>query len=483
MSNTKHKRKMFISVLPGEQVEVAIAENDLLQEYYVEMLHQVKTRGNIYKAKIHNIDASLQAAFINYGAERNGFLQIDEVHPDYYQAPHNGNGKYPPIQKILRKNQELLVQVVKEPVAAKGAFLTSYLSLPGRYLILTPGREQLGVSRKIEDEEERKRLKEIVGRFKLEDGLGLIVRTASKWQSKRAMEQDFSFLKRLWKEIRTKGTKASSPALIYQETDLAARAVRDYLTEDIGEIWVDDPETAEQVKASAALVFPRRTKIVKPLQESDENIWDKFNLRKQIEGIYSREVPMPCGGRLVFDCVEALTAVDINSGKIGGENNFKEMALRTNLDATKAIAQQLRLRDIGGQIVIDFIEMKDKNHIAEVEKSLKNALKSDRARIDVGKISRFGLLEMVRQRLASSAISSSTEPCKACHGSGNIRNLEWRAMLALKELLRLLRKETNAESIHYKAPQDLAFYLLNRKRERLCDLEARFGKSIIISEE
>ena len=304
MASKQRKRKMYICVLPGEEAEVAVTEDGSLQEYYVEMTHQAKTRGNIYKGKIHNIDASLQAAFVAYGAERNGFLQIDEVHPEYYQQTEgNGGrrGKYPPIQKALKKGQEILIQVVKEPTGSKGAFVTSYLSLPGRYFVLTPGREQKGVSRKVEDAEERGRLKEIAGQVKLDEGIGVIIRTASIGQSKAALERDVNYLKRLWKDVRARGTTLPAPSLIYQEPDLAARAVRDYLTDDVAEVWVDDKATMERVSEMAALVFPRRQGLVKLHNDPEHGMWERFNLRKQIDQLHGREVTLPSGGRLVID--------------------------------------------------------------------------------------------------------------------------------------------------------------------------------------
>jgi len=485
MASKKRKRKMYICVLPGEEVEVAATEDGALQEYYVEMTHQAKTRGNIYKGKIHNIDPSLQAAFVNYGAERNGFLQIDEVHPEYYQAELSGErrGKYPPIQKALKKGQEVLIQVVKEPTGAKGAFVTSYLSLPGRYFVLTPGREQKGVSRKVEDEEERKRLKEIAGQVKLDEGIGVIIRTASIGQSKAALERDINYLKRLWKDVRARGTSLPAPSLIYQEPDLAARAVRDYLTDDVAEVWVDDKETMERVSEMASLVFPRRHGLVRLHADHEHGMWERFGLRKQIEQLHSREVTLPSGGRLVIDPTEALTAVDVNSGRIGGETNFKEMALRTNLEAAQEVANQLRLRDIGGQVVIDFIELKDRKHIAEVEKVMRTAMKTDRARYDVGKISHFGLLEIVRQRMGSSALSVSTEPCPCCCGSGSRRNLEWQALQALRSIYRLLRSASSSEMVTFRAPHELAFYLLNQKRERLRAMEVEHQKTILVMPE
>lgn len=476
----EQKRKMFISVLPGEQVEVAIVEDGVVIEYYVEMLHQSKTRGNIYKGKIHNIDQALQAAFINYGADKNGFLQVDEVHPEYYLEDVSARGKYPPLQKVLKPGQEVLVQVVKEPTGSKGAFLTTYLSIPGRYFVLTPGREQLGISRKIEDEKERARLKDIVDELKLDEGLGVIVRTVSETQSKSSLSRDLQFLKRLWKEVRKKGIASESPALVYEEKDLAFRAIRDYLTPDIAECWVDDDETATRVKESATLIFPRRKTFVKVHGETDKTLFERFRIEPQLQKIFGRSVNLPSGGQLVFDHTEALTAIDINSGKIGGEKNFKEMALRTNIEAAQEIPHQLMLRDIGGQIVVDFIEMKEGKHVREVEKVLRQALKVDRARTDIGRISKFGLLEIVRQRLGSSALSGSLEPCPHCEGTGTRRNLEWRSMQALKDIYRELRRNKQTEPLTHETDAELSQYLLNRKREKLMEFETMFGRKIFV---
>ena len=485
MAKKKKKRKMFISVLPGEQVEMVLAEDGVIQEYYVEMFHQAKTRGNIYKGVINNIDSGLQAAFVKYGAERNGFLQIDEVHPEYFNRDLKVKKgyKYPPIQKALKPGQEILVQVVKEPTGTKGAFLTSYLSLPGRYFVLTPGREQVGISRKIEDEKERALLKDVVEKLNLGQGIGVIVRTASQGQSKTGLSKDLMFLKRLWKEVRKKGPAATPPALVYQEVDLASRAVRDYLTPDVGEIWVDEKNTAAKVADFTALVFPRGAGLVKFHNDPEHSLWERFNLHKQIEQIYGREVTLKSGGRLVFDQTEALTAVDINTGKIGGKKNFRETALETNMEAAEEIASQLRLRDIGGQVVIDFIEMKDGKHCREVEKTLRAALKPDRARTDVGRMSRFGLLEMVRQRLGSSALSISTEPCPCCGGTGTRRNMEWQSLQSLKEIFRLLRRANRPDPLEFRCESELAFYLGNNKRAKLLEMEKEFNTSIVILEE
>ncbi len=481
-SGKKGKQKMFIGVLPGELVEVVLTEEGAVQEYYVEMLHQAKTKGNIYKGYIHNIDAALQAAFINYGAERNGFLQIDEVHPEYYQGsyPLKKGARFPLIQKVLKPGQEVLIQVVKEPTGKKGAFVSSYLSLPGRYFVYTLGRDQQGVSRKIEDEKERERLKSCIDQISPPEGVGLIVRTAGIGRAKTELVRDYKYLHRLWTDIKKKAQTEKAPALVYKELDLAVRAARDYLNQDVSEVWVDDPETFEQIKQYVALAFPKRPDMVKLHADHDKTLWERFGLTRQVEQIYSREVTLPSGGRLVFDHTEALTSVDINSGKIGGEQSFAKMAHKTNMEAAAEIARQLKLRDIGGQIVIDFIEMKDPKHLREVEKVMRQALKYDRARTDVSTISPFGLMELVRQRLGSSAISVSTEPCPCCGGTGIRRNLEWQALQTMKTIHRLLRRPGCPNPLQVPLGQELAIYMLNNKRELLTEMGAKMDTKVEI---
>jgi ribonuclease E len=385
--------------------------------------------------------------------------------------------RYPLMQKVLKAGQEVLVQVVKEPTGKKGAFLTTYLSLPGRSFVYTVGRSQMGVSRKIEDEKERERLKKALESFTTTEGVGLIARTAAIGQSKAALERDYKYLNRLWEDIRANAQKVKAPAMVYQELGLAARSVRDYLTLDVTEIWVDDKDTFEQVSQFVKLAFPRKNNLVKLHEDHDLSLLERFNLVKQVQEIYSREASMPSGGRLVFDATEALTAIDINSGKIGGEKNFQKMALKTNAEAAREIARQLRLRDIGGQVVIDFIEMKNPKDCREVEKVMRAEMKNDRARTDVSRISPFGLMELVRQRLGSSAIAISTEPCPCCKGTGIRRNMEWQAMQALKDIHREVRKP-GLETVEYTCEEELAIYLLNNKRGILADLEERYGKKI-----
>lgn len=478
----KASKTMLISVMPGEQVEAAIVEDGVLLEYYLDMLHQRKIKGNIYKGIVHNIDANLQAAFVDYGAGKNGFLQIDQVHPEYWQSvqePDKGK-KFPPIQKILKIGQELLVQVVKEPAGSKGAFLTTWLSLAGRFLVLTPGQEQIGVSRKVSEPEERNRLREMMNGIDPGKGFGVIVRTVGEGANKTTLKNDLQYLKRLWREIRKCATEVSAPAIIHQEPGLPERSVRDYLTEDVGAIWVDDEEEAVHVRNMASLLYPRKKDLVHFYENNDEPIWDKFHVRTQLSQLYDREVFLPSGGRLVFDQTEALMAIDINSGRISGKGNFENMAFKTNMEAAESIARQLRLRDVGGQVVIDFIEMRDRNHVVEVEKCLRQAMKNDRAKHDVARMSSFGLLELVRQRMGSSALSICLETCPVCNGTGMRRNMEWHAQQSLGELRQKLRHFSGTK-FTYELPRELGMYMLNQKREALRRLEEETGKILEIA--
>ncbi len=476
------RRRMFISVLPGEQVEVAFTTNGILDEYYLDMLHQKKIKGNIYRGVIVNIDVNLQAAFVDFGTEKNGFLQIDEVHPEYFLTTQEfvRGRKSPPIQKVLRLGQEVLVQVVKEPNGSKGAFLTTWISLAGRFLVLTPGQEQIAISRKVKDEEERRRLRELMNGIDPGDDLGVIVRTVSAGVTQATLKTDLAYLKRTWNEVRKQAAGVAAPACVYREPGLVERAVRDYLTDDVYELWVDNADVAERIKNTVALLFPHKKDLVRVHNDSRHSLWERFNLRRQLDQIYSREVLMPSGGRLVFDQTEALMAIDINSGKISCKGNFEHMAFRTNMEAAETIARQLKLRDVGGQVVIDFIEMREHKHVLEVERTLRNAMKNDKARHDIQHMSSFGLLELVRQRTATSAISISMEPCPCCGGTGLRRNLEWQSLQALRDIARMMRGRSS-DTCRYEMSQELGLYVLNHKREALKELEALYGKSIEIA--
>ncbi len=483
-NETPSGRRLVVSVQPGEQMELIILEHGVVKEYYIEMANQQKIRGNIYKGVISNIDTNLQAAFVNYGAAKNGFLQIDEVHPEYYlsEVDTPKGQKFPPIQKILKPGQEILVQIGKEPTGNKGAFLSTWLSLAGRFIVLMPGQEQIGISRKVEDGKERDRLREMIKGLNPGEGFGAIVRTLSEGVTKATLQKDLNYLKRLWKEIRKKGQIEQAPVLIYKEPSLAERAIRDYLTDDIEEVWIDDAEMAKAMQETAELLFPRKQNLIKYYDNPRQSLLEHFDVLRQIEQIHSREYVMPSGACLVFDQTEALMAIDINSGKNSGKNNFEALAYKTNLEAAEHIARQLRLRDIGGQVVIDFIEMKDRKQVRDVEKTMRNCMKSDRARHDIGNISEFGLMQLVRQRTGSSAISISSETCPFCQGTGTRRNLEWQALQSLRDLQIKMRDARRAEQsgLVYTVDPELAIYLLNSKRERLANLEKEYDISLEI---
>lgn len=475
------RRVLYVSSTPDEQVEVVITENGVVSEYFVEMVYQSKIRGNIYKGVINNVDTNLQAAFVNFGCGKNGFLQIDEVHPEYWLTHHKeGGAKYPPIQKVLRVGQEVLVQVVKEPTGSKGAFLTTWISLAGRFIVLTPGQEQIGVSRKVEDNAERARLRELLVGINPGENMGVIVRTVSEGASKTSIQKDLQFLKRTWKSIQKDVVSEKAPCLIHQEADLASRAVRDYLNDDISEVWTDSEDVYKELQDLVRVVFPRNKNVLKLHQDSRQNLWERFNISRQLDDVCKREVNLPSGGRLVFDQTEALMAIDINSGKTQGKTNFESMVFRTNMEAAESIARHLRLRDIGGQVVIDFIEMRDRSHTREVEKCLRNAMKRDRARHDVGRISSFGLLELVRQRTGTSAISLTSEPCPHCHGTGFRRNMEWQVQTILREIKSKLMSKNMSTNYVHEVDYEAGLYLLNRKRDRLCEMETQYGIKIEI---
>lgn len=371
------------------------------------------------------------------------------------------------------------MQIVKEPTTTKGAFLTTWISLAGRYLVLTPGQEQLGVSRKVVDPEERARLRAMLDDIEAPQGMGFIIRTAAATASLKDLQADVEYLQKLWFDIVNRASESQPPALVHQEIELTKRVVRDYLNEDVREIWVDDKEMASSINEMTSLLYPQRVSIVRLHSTHKQNLWDRFSLQKQINEISQREIHLPSGGRVIFDQTEALMAIDINSGKTQNKANFQAMVLQTNIEAARAIARHLRLRDIGGQIVIDFIEVRDKSTTKEIEKAFKDGMKPDRARYEVENISPFGLLEVIRQRIGSSAISISTEPCPHCNGTGTRRNMEWQAQDALKEIARKARLEKTIKYT-YTAEKELALYLLNHKRDRIIELEEELNVRIEI---
>jgi ribonuclease E len=467
--------KILINAIDPEECRIAKVKDIKLEEFHIESSGRENIHGNIYKAVISRIEPSLQAAFVDFGAERHGFLQKHEIHSDYFQ---DNLSKDRSILKIVKRGQELLVQVTKDPFMKKGAMLTTYISLPGRYIVLMPGSDNRGISRKIEDEEERNRLKSIVGSLKLPEGFGIIVRTAGINCTKTQMTKDLNYLLRLWRNIKKNVTKVKAPVLLYKEQTLAVRSIRDHFTYDVTEILIDDDAVYHEVKDFVKIIAPKHKKIVK-LYKGDRPIFTKYQLEDQISSIYASHVKLKSGGTLVIAQTEALVSIDVNSGKATQKKSIEQTALQTNIEAAEEIARQLRLRDLGGLIVIDFIDMKDPKHKSEVERALKRYVKPDKAKTNIGKISKFGLMEMSRQRIRPSIESSSFEPCSHCNGKGMIPSTE---MLAL-DFLRRLRLETlkvDISRVRGIVPNSVADYLLNKKRKEILDLEVRRGLSITI---
>ncbi|MFO7666847.1 MAG: Rne/Rng family ribonuclease [Desulfobacterales bacterium] len=467
--------KILINAVDPAECRIAKVKDSKLEEFHIESAAREITHSNIYKGIIVRIEPSLQAVFVDYGVERHGFLQKHEIHSDYFQDSNLGNRS---ITGIVRQGQELLVQITKDPFMKKGAMLTTYISLPGRFIVLMPGSEGLGVSRKIEDEEERKRLKEIISTIKIPDGFGIIVRTAGIGCTKAQISGDLAYLLRLWKNIKSNVMKVKSPALLYKERNLVVRSIRDYFTPDVNEILIDDPAVHREAKDFIKIISPKHSMIVK-LYKEDKPIFTKFQLESQIDSIFESRVKLKSGGSIVIEQTEALVAIDVNSGKATQAKSVEQTALVSNLEAAEEIARQLRLRDLGGLIVIDFIDMRDSKHNLEVEKNLKTFVKDDKARIKFGKISRFGIMEMSRQRIRPSIEYGSFESCKHCRGKGVTPSPETQGLSFLRKLnLEILKDET--AGVKGIVPNNVADYLLNKKRKEILDLETRRNLNIRI---
>jgi ribonuclease E len=473
-------KKMLINAQDPEENRMAIVEDGVLAELIIEPSLQVPSRGDIYQGKIVNIEPSLQAVFVDYGEPRHGFLPFSEIHPDYYSRPpkEKEGEPRPRIQDLIRRNREVLIQIERGEMGTKGAALTTYVSLPGRYLVLMPGSDGGGISRKIEGEKERRKIKEIVQQLEIPPGMGLIVRTAGLERNKSDLSKDLHYLLRLWESIKAKAEKTSAPALIYRERDLVIRSIRDYFTPDFEEILIDSKEVFNQAREFFQLVMPRYQDKLK-LYGEKRPLFSKYELEKKIETIYERKVSLKSGGSVVIDPAEALVAVDVNSGRATQGRGMEETAFRTNLEASEEIARQLRLRDLGGLVVIDFIDMYDRKHKQEVERSLRHALKRDKARMEVGRISRFGLLELSRQRIRSALSEKSLIPCGYCEGTGMVKSTESAALTALRKVRAGLAKG-GCTQVKVELSDEAANYLFNQKRSELLRLEKLYGLKIQI---
>jgi ribonuclease E len=468
------KRMLFNATQP-EELRVAIVDGQKLIDLDIETAGKEQRKSNIYKAIITRIEPSLEACFVEYGGTRHGFLPFKEVSSQYYLA---GSGNRPSIKEALKEGQELLVQVEKDERGNKGAALTTYISLAGRYIVLMPNNPNGGgVSRRIEGED-RNELRDVLAQLEVPKGMSIIARTAGIGRNLEELQWDLNYLKQLWDAIEGAAQSEKAPSLIYLESSLVVRAIRDYFNPEIGEILIDTDDIFEQARAFMGTVMPDNVNRIKRYHD-DVPLFSRFQIEHQIESAHARQVNLPSGGAIVIDHTEALTAIDINSARSTRGSDIETTALNTNVEAADEIARQVRLRDLGGLIVIDFIDMESSKNQREVENRLRDALRYDRARVQTSKISRFGLLELSRQRLAPSLEESSYSPCPRCNGIGHIRGIESSAL----NILRIIQEEAMKESsavIHVQVPVDVATFLLNEKRSDIHRIESRLKVSITL---
>ncbi|MCC6933382.1 MAG: Rne/Rng family ribonuclease [Deltaproteobacteria bacterium] len=474
-------RKLLINAIHPEETRIAIVENERLIELDVEHAEQVQLKGNIYKSPITRIEPSLQAAFLDIGSSRNGFLQINDIHPAYYenwQPPTSGRYHRPAIQDVLRAGQELVVQVVKDERELKGATLTTNISIPGRYLVLMIGNQRGGVSRKIIDIKQRKRLRQAVDGLRVPAGMGVIVRTAGINKTTAELQKDIDSLVDTWQQIVEKSLTLNGPIALYQESALAIRTIRDYLTSEIDEILIDEKNVYDQAYNFINKVMPKYINKLS-FYEERQPLFSKFLIDSQIETINQPEVVLPSGGSIVINTTEAVVTVDVNSGRSTGQSDVEETAFATNKEAAVEVARQLRLRDLGGLVVIDFIDMNDHRHKQVIERTVKDVVKTDKAKVEVGRISKFGLLELSRQRLKSSLISQSHVTCPHCDGRGRVKTAE---VVALEVLIKIQSSVFSGgiSSIRVRMSPAPALYLLNNKKQIISDLETNCHVNILV---
>jgi ribonuclease E len=470
-------KRMLINATQSEELRVALVDGQQLYDLDIESPGHQQKKSNIYKAKITRIEPSLEAAFVDYGAERHGFLPMKEIAREYFPKGYTFQGR-PNIKEVLREGQEVIVQIDKEERGQKGAALTTFISLAGSYLVLMPNNPRAGgISRRIEGDE-RTDLKTSLNKLELPKGMGLIVRTAGVGKDYEELDWDLNVLLHHWKAISEAAETKPAPFLIHQETNVILRAIRDYLRRDIGEVLIDRPKTFESVKKHIEVVRPDFLSKIK-LYTNDVPLFTHYQIETQIESAFQREVRLPSGGSIVIDPTEAMTSIDVNSARATKGSDIEETAFNTNLEAAEEVARQLRLRDLGGLVVIDFIDMTPVRHQREVENRMRDAVKQDRARIQLGRISRFGLLEMSRQRLRPSIGETSQGVCPRCNGTGHVRSVE---SLALS-ILRLMEEEAikeNTQHVQAQVPVPVATYLLNEKRRSVFHIEKHHGVNILI---
>ncbi len=480
-------REMLINRSQEEECRIAVIEDSHLEELYVERLSTSSHIGNIYKGKITNVEPSIQACFVDFGIGQNGFLHISDVQSSYFHSKDNQKESVgrkrprrdrPPIQDCLRRGQEVIVQVTKEGIGTKGPTLTTYLSIPGRFLVLMPGMNRLGISRKIEDFEARSQIRDMLNQLDPPKDVGLIIRTAGMDRSKKELQQDLNFLLRLWKTVTQKTKSEALPALLYQESDLVQRTMRDIFNSNISRILCDSEITLKKVRDFLRIAMPRtRSRVV--LHDDPVPLFEKYHIEEEIEKINARYVPLQSGGSLVFDQTEAIVAIDVNSGKFRDHKDAETTSFKINMEAAPEIARQLRLRDLGGVIIIDFIDMINEKHRRAVEKCLREAVSTDRARTKILRISQFGIVEMTRQRMRPSLKSSTYMHCPHCKGSGLVKTPESMSIEIMRRI-QAMSKKTNIAVIEIAVSGNVASFLQNQKRSLIAQLEQASQKSIVI---
>jgi ribonuclease E len=501
--NKSGKREMLINVAQPEESRIAILENGRLEELYIDRASQETFAGNVYVGKIVNLEPSIQAAFVDFGVGRNGFLHISDVEPQYFRqggydpeeimrqsdeeaekaatrARESGQGNRrafkggrprvkPPIQEIFKRGDSVLVQVIKEGIGTKGPTLSTYISIPGRYLVLMPALGRVGVSRKIEDDDDRRRLRKLLLEMNPPKGLGFIVRTAGAGRSGKELHRDMNYLLRLWKAIVRRLQESTEPGVIYEESDMIIRTIRDIFSDQIESIQIDDPDAYQRARDFLKMVMPRFVDHLQ-LYDSKVPLFHKHRLEEEIANINERKVPLPGGGSIVIDSTEALVAIDVNSGNFRTEDSAEETAYRLNLAAAKEIARQLRLRDLGGVIVNDFIDMRKESHRRKVEHALRDAMKHDRARTKILRTSPFGLVEMTRQRIRPRLERSIYTDCPCCKGRGLVKTAESMSIEVIRMLALACRNE-HIERVTIRVNDEVAAFLNNRKRRKIMEME------------
>src|SRR5687768_3505089 len=502
------KKEMLINVSQPEECRIAIIEDGVLEELYIERASQDNYVGNIYKGRIVNLEPSIQAAFVDFGVGRNGFLHISDVEPQYFRQggydpsepiggsrfadidsgeddtsetgeggrgprrPQQRGGRprvKPPIQEVFRRGDEILVQVIKEGIGTKGPTLSTYISIPGRYLVLMPALGRIGVSRKIESDEDRRRLRDILRELNPPKGVGFIVRTAGTDRTKKELSRDLAYLLRLWKVIVRRIKKTTGPVDIYEESDMIIRTIRDIFTGDVDSIFIDEPKAFERAKEFLQIVMPRYVNRLQ-LYEGREPLFHKYNLDEEIAKINQRHVPLKGGGSLVIDQTEALVAIDVNSGNFRTDGSAEDSAYQLNQTAAKEIARQLRLRDLGGVVVNDFIDMRKDRNRRNVERTLRDAVKRDRARTKILRTSPFGLIEMTRQRIRPSIKRSVYKECPSCGGTGLVKSAESMAIEVVRKLI-MCAQLPQVARVAVTVEEEVASYLNNKKRRELVQME------------